>query len=205
MSKLCFGVGISDGGYGNVPIFSKWYEMIRRVHSERYLEKYPTYRHVSVCEEWLHFSNFEEWATPRYFENCVLDKDILSGGTKIYSPNTCCFVPEKINLLFLNSKSKEGLPLGVTVDPRKKEGTRRFVARVGCSVSKQNKHLGMFSTPEAAHRAWQLGKCGRILEEIAWWRTQESFNQVVAERLLYYHDRLLEASEKGVIVASILN
>ena len=44
-----------------------------------------------------------------------LDKDILCKGNKIYSKETCIFVPERINLLFTKSdKSRGDNPIGVT-------------------------------------------------------------------------------------------
>ena len=49
-----------------------------------------------------------------------LDKDILFKGNKVYSPETCCFVPHAINTLFLNGKkNRGGLPLGVHFDKNK--------------------------------------------------------------------------------------
>ena len=35
-----------------------------------------------------------------------LDKDILIKGNKLYSPNTCCFVPKRLNILFVNTNNK---------------------------------------------------------------------------------------------------
>ena len=43
-----------------------------------------------------------------------LDKDILAKGNKIYGPETCIFVPKRINLLFVNNNNKRGkYPIGV--------------------------------------------------------------------------------------------
>ena len=44
-----------------------------------------------------------------------LDKDILIKGNKIYSPNTCIFVPKRINTLFIKcDKARGNLPIGVS-------------------------------------------------------------------------------------------
>lgn len=44
-----------------------------------------------------------------------LDKDILIKGNKIYSPETCVFVPKTINSLFAKRQRDRGLlPIGVT-------------------------------------------------------------------------------------------
>ena len=43
-----------------------------------------------------------------------LDKDILVKGNKIYSPDTCCFVPKEVNTVFTKRQSKRGdYPIGV--------------------------------------------------------------------------------------------
>ena len=48
-------------------------------------------------------------------EKMCVDKDILVKGNKLYSPKTCCIVPETINMLFTNRKRYRGeLPVGVT-------------------------------------------------------------------------------------------
>ena len=40
-----------------------------------------------------------------YKEGYSLDKDILVKGNKIYSPETCCFVPQDVNILFTKRTS----------------------------------------------------------------------------------------------------
>ena len=60
-------------------------------------------------------------------EGWQLDKDILIKGNKIYSPDTCCFVPSEINNLFVGcNKSRGSLPIGVTFNKRLK----RYVAQI---------------------------------------------------------------------------
>ena len=49
-----------------------------------------------------------------YNETMSLDKDILFKGNRIYSPETCIFVPQKINNLLVKSDKLRGdLPIGV--------------------------------------------------------------------------------------------
>lgn len=44
---------------------------------------------------------------------CV-DKDILFKNNNLYSPNTCCIIPNSINVLLTKRKSKRGdYPIGV--------------------------------------------------------------------------------------------
>ena len=70
-----------------------------------------------------------------------LDKDILFHGNKIYSPETCLIVPERINKLFTKStKSRGEYPIGV------RERRNRLIAY--CSITENNKtkqvNLGRF-------------------------------------------------------------
>lgn len=83
-------------------------------------ERFKNYREVIVCEEWKDFQVFAEWfeeATKSiyYKQGWELDKDILSPkDIKIYSPQTCCFIPSEINRSIQTSKNKRGeFPIGV--------------------------------------------------------------------------------------------
>ena len=86
---------------------SEWYSMLERCYDPYFLDKYPTYRDVVVCNEWHNFQNFAKWYYKNYYEienqRMHLDKDILIKGNKIYSPDTCIFVPQRINTLIIKS------------------------------------------------------------------------------------------------------
>ena len=154
--KKIFGIGIDDStASSNQTAHYKWYRMLERCYSERYLAKKPTYRGCCVCDEWLTFSNFEKWFSDPdngYCERYHLDKDILVKGNKIYSPNTCCFVPQEINSLFIKDNSKRGsLPIGVT------NGYKgSFVAQVNFRSVIQ--YLGKYDTKEQAFNAYKKEK-----------------------------------------------
>ena len=84
--------------------------MIQRCYKEYNTTK-KTYKDVFVCNEWLCYENFEKWFEDNYYvvnnEIMNLDKDILIKGNRIYSPETCCFVPRRLNILFVNTNKKE--------------------------------------------------------------------------------------------------
>lgn len=159
-----FGVGYlgdekSSDGFGKHKYSYKvWKSMLLRCYSEKYRYKFPTYGNTEVCNEWHCFSNFEKWFDENYYEikneKTHLDKDILFKGNKIYSPSTCCFVPQSINKLFTKTDKLRGeYPIGVSYDKINKKYSST------CSLTKNNKkvhiYLGIFNTPEESFIAYK--------------------------------------------------
>lgn len=80
----------------HIKSYRVWYSMLERCYSG----KYDTYDKVEVCDEWLSYQNFADWFdSSNYKDGYELDKDLKQYGTenKIYSPNTCIFLPQRIN------------------------------------------------------------------------------------------------------------
>ena len=95
-----------------------WYSMHRRCYDPKYHEKRPTYKNCKVCKEWNNYNEFGKWFDDNYYEvgneQMALDKDILCKGNKVYSPDTCVFVPQSINKLFTKRDNERGeYPIGV--------------------------------------------------------------------------------------------
>ena len=143
--------GVGYRGSENVDCKSesylKWHDMLNRCYNAKFHERQPQYMRCTVCEEWLNYSNFKVW----YEKNKIhemsldLDKDILFKGNKVYSPETCCFVPHALNTLFLSKKADRGdYPIGVSYEKDKKK-FRAAMAFIGEQVK-----LGTFDTAEAA-------------------------------------------------------
>lgn len=165
LRKPFYGFGINDSDYvtqpskreNRCPIFDVWHSMLRRCYSKNSLKRNPAYTEVEVCEEWRYFSNFKSWMEKQDWENKALDKDWLGSG-KIYSPDTCVFIPSEVNT-FIAEKSKSkflGVHLKFT-DGREKP----YVAQA--QIDGKKKHLGVYSTLEEGHRSWQKAK----LEELS--------------------------------------
>ena len=98
--------------------YDEWHDMLRRCYDPYELNRHPTYISCEVCKEWLCFQNYAKWREDNYYEipNEVmsLDKDILVKGNKIYSSETCIFVPHRINSLFTKSNKVRGeYPIGI--------------------------------------------------------------------------------------------
>lgn len=203
--KIC-GVGVNDANY-NVAIFKQyvdangktrnksvwacpfykaWHGCLQRSTSKELKELRPCYADVSICEEWLLFSNFRKWMIEQPWEGMQLDKDILIKGNRVYNPEACRFVPKRVNCMFTDSARIRGeLPLGVTY----KTCSHRiltdniYVARCSNGVKADRKYLGVYTTPLDAHRAWQENKKSVILETIEWWKTDEKVNHSFTEEL----------------------
>ena len=120
-----FGVGYLGEGKYKMSIDGKhtdeyniWYNALRRCYNPKLQEKRPTYKGCRVEDYLLNFQHMGEWIEDNYYEVpgevMCLDKDILYKGNKIYSRDTCIFVPERINLLFTKRGNDRGKdPIGV--------------------------------------------------------------------------------------------
>lgn len=156
------GVGyLGDGEYSRVDhkiAYQTWVDMLKRAYTEK--KGRCNYFGVTVCEEWHNFQSFAKWCHSQDFFNIKdengkrydLDKDILVKGNKIYSPETCCFVPSEINCLFIRNKRFRGkYPIGVT-----KIG-KYFTARLSKGFGNRVL-LGTFKTELEAFSAYKKAK-----------------------------------------------
>lgn len=138
---------------------SYWRAMLQRCYDKKFLEKHPTYQGCYVCEEWLTFSNFLKWFEKNYKEGYELDKDLLSGKeNKIYSPETCCFLPHELNGLICrcNGLRRDGLPIGV------RKNNRSYSAELRKTM--KTVKVGHFPTIEEAFNAYKEAKEAYIKE-----------------------------------------
>jgi hypothetical protein len=171
--KTIFGIGyLGEGKYKSKvkeehsPQYKTWYQMFVRCYDKKYQEKYPTYIGCIVAEEWHNYQTFATWYDENIYhiegERLELDKDILMKGNKIYSPETCVFVPRSINSLFTKRNSLRGtLPIGVHWCERDKS----YVAQ--CMDGKGNKKgLGHHNAPLEAFNAYKSFK-EQLIKQIA--------------------------------------
>ena len=145
--KSMYGIGyIGIGEYSSTKHkkhYETWKNMFTRCYSEKYHETRPTYKECTVCPEWHCFQNFARWYDENFYnvnnERMSLDKDILVKGNKVYSPETCIFLPSVINSSFeIKKKNKDNLPTGIR---RKKWGYE-----LQCN----NTYIGIYKTLEEA-------------------------------------------------------
>ena len=174
--KSVCGVGyIGDGKYKSkingklTKAYKYWHKMLLRCYDPYLLNKEPTYINCYVCDEWLNFQNFSEWYEDNYYEipneKVQLDKDILVKGNKIYSPETCIFVPQRINSLFIKRDAGRGkYPIGVYWHKE----NNKFITQ--CQIiDKENykeRYLGTYNTSEEAFLAYKNFK-EKYIKEVA--------------------------------------
>lgn len=156
--KPVLGVGVNDvpGSKGD-PLYILWISMLQRCYSDSYQARQPTYKGCSVCEDWLTFSNFKEWCEKNSWEGKELDKDLSEYGNKLYSPDTCVFLPREINAVFKSRKERPGLPIGVY----SKDMKRFYASAMEFGIQKR---LGIFDSPEEAHHAYLSNRAKYISE-----------------------------------------
>lgn len=84
--------------------YQQWSSMIRRCYNKGFLEMNPTYQGCTVHEDWHNFQNFAHWFDKNYVAGWDLDKDIKVDGNRVYSTDTCLFVPVKENAIKAQAK-----------------------------------------------------------------------------------------------------
>lgn len=169
--KLIFGIGVNDINHKThnringkdvmCEIFSRWRGMISRCYTESRLKNHPSYIDVTVCNEWLVFSNFKIWMESKNWKGMHLDKDILVPNNKVYHPDLCCFVPRGLNNFILEgNKSKTGRMAGVHLEKQ----TGRFKAQCHNPFTMKNENLGRYDYEDEAHAAWKMRKLQLAIE-----------------------------------------
>lgn len=162
--RTVFNIGYVGEGKYNISLNGKhtkcyniWNRMLSRCYDSKYIQKHPTYEQCEVCEEWHNFQNFAQWFENNYYEIdkqvMNLDKDILIKHNKVYSPETCVFVPQNINKLFTKRDNNRGsFPVGVSYNKRDKK------YKSYCNMNKKQNFLGYYDTPEEAFQAYKQFK-----------------------------------------------
>ena len=139
--------------------YNAWNNMIKRCYNEEYRIKLtPSYFNTTMCDEWLNFQNFAKWYSNNYPHHIddikfSIDKDLKQLGNlnKIYSSDTCIFLPEKINTYIAVKKSNNTSGItGVNFD----KSRNKWMCRSRDFSKCINVNLGRFKDIEEAHQAY---------------------------------------------------
>lgn len=181
---LIRGVAYNDTCYSHKDrAFKTWIEMLKRCYPKSEKEKriFRSYEGCVVCQDWLLFSNFKKWFDRNYVNGYVLDKDLLwNGEYKIYSPDTCCFIPQSINNL-LQTEHKN-----------MQRNLHRFYKNSGncyqvhLRVCRKDYFIGTFSNEEKAIKAYLAVKKNFIKDEAAKYYSKGLINDKIYNSLLNF-------------------
>lgn len=177
--KSVYGVGyLGIGKYNsrsmNGKIYRVWVGIIERSYSKKEKEKCPTYKNVTICEEWLNFQNFAKWYDNNYPHNIKdikfeVDKDLKQENVenKIYSPETCIIVPKRINGFMVNKQSSN---TSGYVGVRKLKDKNKWSASSVNQIKKSPRNLGVFNTLEEALACYEKDRYDKAEKLRAWVR-----------------------------------
>ena len=148
--------------------YELWQSMLRRCYSDTnvcdaYKNKYPTYIDCEVSDKFKSYEYFYEWCNEQVGfgnEGWQLDKDLLVKGNKVYSEDSCVFIPQEVNSLLVKRTASRGEYL---IGVHWHNASKAFVAQVGKSKGKQE-WLGVFKTEIEAFNAYKQAKESYIKE-----------------------------------------
>jgi hypothetical protein len=167
MKRLILGLGENDGKYlsarGGKPTneYDAWHSMLLRC-TEKFWIKNPAYVGTTCSESFKSYTFFYEWCNKQtHFlkrdskgNKYQLDKDILIKGNKVYSEDTCVFVPKRVNTILNKSKTIRGdCPIGVF----KNKLGGRFIALCSDGNGGQT-YLGTYATMKEAFQTYKTFK-----------------------------------------------
>ena len=144
-------------------IYTQWYGMIARCYDEKYHIRFPTCVGCTVSEEFKDYSKWREWYDNYQYKHdgWQLDKDLLVKGNKIYSSETCVFLPHIINSTLTKSNKTRGNYLIGTYFDTHNNKFKACITKYG-----KNTTLGYFENEIDAHLAYKEAK-EEYLKELA--------------------------------------
>ena len=171
-----FGVGMLGTKYPSkvngveTKEYMLWKDMLKRCYNDSFKKKNPTYEGCEVSDNFKSYEYFYEWCHKQIgFDNegWQLDKDLLIKGNKVYSEDSCVFVPKDINLLLTKRTASRGEHL-IGVYWCKKG--KAFKAQVSKNKGKQE-YLGLFNTEIEAFNAYKTAKESFVKEQAEKWKS----------------------------------
>ena len=170
LTPSVYGIGyVGNGPYSatnSKAANQRWRDMLRRCYEPNYQSRHPGYIGCSVEASWHNFQNFAQW----YYsvaidgQNYQLDKDLKIKGNRVYSPETCLLIPQRINVLLVQNKDYRGkYPIGVRAC--KTAVTTPFEARLKMGNGIYHT-IGYYASSEKAFYAYKEAK-ERLVKQVA--------------------------------------
>ena len=151
--------------------YSRWHSMLQRCYSDTFKKKYPTYEGCEVSDNFKSYEYFYEWCQKQIGfnnEDWHLDKDLLVKGNKVYSEDSCVFLPQEINKILTKRTTSRGEYL---IGIYWSKTSKAFKAQVGKNKGGRE-CLGYFKTELEAFNAYKTAKESYIKEQANEWKDE---------------------------------
>ena len=169
MGIVGYKYGVTNGDGIHCAEYVYWKSMLNRCNSKLYKSRRPTYEVCTISENFKHYEYFYEWCNKQIgfsVDDFQLDKDLLVKGNKIYSEETCLFLPKEVNTLLTRREALRGEYL---IGVYWSNTNKAFVARVAKNKGKQE-YLGSFKTEIEAFKAYKKAKESFVKEQAEKWK-----------------------------------
>ena len=149
--------------------YAFWHSMLTRCYNDTYKKQRPTYEVCKVSDKFKSYEYFYEWCNEQVGfcnQDWQLDKDLLVKGNKVYSEDSCVFIPREINQILVKSTASRGEHLiGVCWS----ETANAFKAQVNKNKG-GSEHLGYFKTEIEAFNTYKDAKESFVKEQAEKWK-----------------------------------
>lgn len=160
------GVGfIGEGRYRarvHNKVYDVWRDMLRRCYKPTIGQEEKDYSGCTVCKHWHNFQNFAKWCEGRYGRGLQLDKDLLVLGNREYSPQSCTFIPQRVNSFFTG-----GLKRGIYYSNKNNVWIAQCQDGEFCTTgNKKQTYLGQFKDEQKAlevYKAFKIEKLNKLV------------------------------------------
>jgi hypothetical protein len=163
----------------------------RTINAENNKSIGKCYDYSSMCQLWLDYpKEFVKWYLEHYYEvedeSMAVDKDLFGNGSKVYSPETCCILPQGLNTMLANCKKHyfddntedKMLPIGIRYSSK----NNKYYGRIQFFRTEKQIKLSEWDTKEEAFAEYKIMKQADILLVTA--RYKESIPNYIYNELL---------------------
>ena len=166
-----YGVGVVGEAFvKNDTMYNTWMCMLNRCYGAAHVKENSAYKDCSVSDNFKYYPYFKDWCSKQIgFDSLddkgkpfALDKDILVKGNRVYSEDTCCFVPPEINTLLTRYTKNSDTCKGVYYNKR----LSKFSAHL------LGKYIGLFTTELEAFQVYKQAKQTYIKDVANKWKDQ---------------------------------
>lgn len=189
---LIYRVGFNDlqepvrSGKTVMPAYTRWYSMMERGYCTKFKARCPAYADCTVDPRWHRLSVFKAWFDANWRPGLELDKDILVPGNKVYGPDTCVFVPRRVNNVIQSIKGN---------------GTAATCGAIPCDNGYQavcldgGKRLTRYFSEQADAVLWYRATKGKVIRRVATDALARKEIDIVVHKALLKHARLIETGQ----------